>query len=210
VIKRMLLICLLLPVSTSFAKSLWSDRNMYSSGEILRVGDIVTVKIEDISQMRFSIVVNSNNAFSISSNPDANITGFLPKVSSDRKVQNTDKTDFSGKGNMMVSIAARVNAKLADGKFRISGTRQYSFNGVTSSFIVSGIIDPSLMKGRSILSDDIANFRLEVRGVREGIGIELTRPPLKEGETASPALTEEEKQRIIIDYLKKMIQELTR
>jgi flagellar basal body L-ring protein FlgH len=190
-------------------KSLWIDRNIYSSGGALKVGDVINVRIEDISQMRFSISVNNNDTFSIVSNPDANITGFLPKVSSDKQVRSSDRTDFSGRGTMVISIAARVTGRLRDGKLRISGSRQYSFNGLASSFVVSGIVDPSLISGRSILSNDIADFMLEVRGTKEGARIDLKRK-LKEGESAAAALTEEEKQQIILEYLKKMIGELTR
>lgn len=192
-----------------YPKSLWMDRNIYSSGGALKVGDIINVRIEDISQMRFSISVNNNDTFSIVSNPDVNITGFLPKVSSDKQVRSSDRTDFSGRGTMVISIAARVTGRLRDGKLRISGSRQYSFNGLASSFVVSGIVDPSLVSGRSILSNDIADFMLEVRGTKEGAKIDLKRK-LKEGESAAAALTEEEKQQIILEYLKKMIGELTR
>ena len=192
-----------------YPKSLWMDRNIYSSGGALKVGDIINVRIEDISQMRFSISINNNDTFSIVSNPDANITGFLPKVSSDKQVRSSDRTDFSGRGAMVISIAARVTGRLRDGKLKISGSRQYSFNGLASSFVVSGIVDPSLVSGRSILSNDIADFMLEVRGTKEGAKIDLKKK-LKEGESASAALTEEEKQQIILEYLKKMIGELTR
>jgi flagellar basal body L-ring protein FlgH len=192
------------------SKSIWIDRNIYSSGGVLKIGDVINVRIEDISQMRFSISVSNNDTFSIVSNPDVNITGFLPKVSSDKQVQSNDRTDFSGRGNMVISIAARVTAQLGDGKLRISGSRHYSFNGLASSFVVTGIVDPSLISGRSILSNDIADFRLEVRGTKEGAKIDLKRLKLKEGESASAALTEEEKQQIIIEYLRKTIGDLTR
>ena len=192
-----------------YPKSLWMDRNIYSSGGALKVGDIINVRIEDISQMRFSISINNNDTFSIVSNPDTNITGFLPKVSSDKQVRSSDRTDFSGRGAMVISIAARITGRLRDGKLKISGSRQYSFNGLASSFVVSGIVDPSLVSGRSIPSNDIADFMLEVRGTKEGAKIDLKKK-LKEGESASAALTEEEKQQIILEYLKKMIGELTR
>jgi len=39
--------------------------------------------------------------------------------------------------------------------------------------------------------------------------VQIIREPLKEGETASPALTEQEKQQIIIQYLQRILGELT-
>jgi flagellar basal body L-ring protein FlgH len=194
----------------AFSKTLWRDRNPYSPESTLAMGDILVVQIEDISQIRFQIALTSSNSFNITSNPDANLTGFLPKVSGNKKVDNNDNTNISGRGNMKISVAARVTKKLADGKYEINGIREYSINGVTNRFLVSGVIDPALLRGRSVFSRDIANFRLEIRGVKEGVALDLKRPALKAGEAAKGALTEEEKQKIILDYMQKMIRELSR
>jgi flagellar basal body L-ring protein FlgH len=191
-------------------RTIWTDKNIYSSGESLQVGDIVSVNIDDISQMRFSITLTDSSTFNISSTPDASVTGFLPRVNADKKINNNDKTEVSGRGNLKVVIGSRVTRKLPDGKFEIGGDREYVFNGVSSRFTVAGIIDPSSVKGRSVFSKDIANFRLSIRGTKEAAGIAVTRPPLKENETAGVTLTEEEKQRIIVDYLNKILRELTR
>lgn len=192
------------------AKTIWIDKNIYSSGENLQVGDVIAVQIDDISQMRFNLSLADNNTASISSNPDANITGFLPKVNANRKINSSGKTEVSGKNTLRVQVGARVARRLPDGKFEINGTREYSFNGSASRLTVSGVIDPGAVKGRTVLSKDIANFRMEVRGFKEAAGMDITRPPLKENENASGSLTEEEKQRIIVDYLNKMLRELSR
>jgi len=48
-----------------------------------------------------------------------------------------------------------------------------------------------------------------LKGYKEGAGIEIKRGALKEKETAGVSLTEDEKQKIIIEYLNKLINELT-
>lgn len=192
------------------AASIWSDKNIYSSGESLRVGDIISVNIDDISQMRFTMNLNDSGNFSIRSNPDATITGFLPKVSSEKKITSTDKTDVNEKGTLKIVIGSRITARQNDGKLQVGGAREYSFNGVTSRFTLTGIIDPASVKGGSVRSRDIANLRLEIRGLKEAPGVNIARPPLKPDETASTNLTEEEKQRIIVEYLNKMLKELSR
>jgi flagellar basal body L-ring protein FlgH len=195
---------------TAHSKSLWSDRNMYSSAASLSPGDILIVKIEDISQLRFSISLNDNSSFTISSKPDSNLTGFLPGVSANRSSTHSDKSDFSGKNNLSISIAATVTGRVKGGKYRISGSREYAFNGTKSRFSVSGTVNASHVKGRSIYSGDIADFRFEIKGSKEEADIDLKRGKLKEKESAVGSLTEDEKQKIIIDYLKKMLGELTR
>lgn len=73
---------------------------------------------------------------------------------------------------------------------------------------VTGIIDPVLVKGRQVDSKNVANFRIEIRSTKEGI--QIRRPALKEEEKAEVKLTETEKQRIIIQYLEKMLNQLSR
>ena len=159
-------------------------------------------------QLKFNITFNNDNSFSIISNPDTNITGFLPKVSSNKKIQNSDKTEFSGKGNLKISIASSVSTISADGKLNINGIREYSINGKINRFIISGIVDPELIKGRTVMSRDIANFRLEIRGLQEAGPVNIQRPELEEEETSSTELTEAEKQQIIIDYINRMLREM--
>ncbi len=210
VLPAVVLIGALMTLHPVWTKSLWQDKNVYSAGESLKVGDVIIVHVNDISQMKFSLSINSDNSFNIVSNPDAGLTGFLPKVGSNKKMNSTDKTEIAGKGTMKISVASSVIKRMEDGKLQVGGSREYSFNGVVNRFVVSGVVDPVLLKGRSIQSSDIAAFRLEIRGIKEGAGIAIKRPKLKEKEAASPALTEDEKQRIIIDYLEKMLRELTR
>lgn len=192
------------------AKSIWTDKNIYSSGENLKVGDIISVQVDDISQLRFTMALADSASFNLSSNPDANITGFLPKVNSERKVNNTDKTEVSGRGNLKIVIGSRITELLGDGTYRIAGARSYSFNGAANQFAVSGIIDPAAVKGRTVHSRDVAEFRLDIRGVKEVPGVNITRPAPGPDESATSALTEEEKQRIIVDYLNKMLREMGR
>lgn len=191
------------------ADSLWRDRNIYASGQNLKVGDILLVTINDISKMSFNMSVNSDNSFNFVSNPDKGITGFLPKAAASRKRNNVGNTKVRGANNLRISIPATITENAKFGKFKINGERQYSFNGVSSKFIISGVIDPVILQGRQVDSADIAEFNLNIHGFREGAGVSVTRPELKKDETAKTDLTEQEKQKIIIDYLNKTLNELT-
>jgi flagellar basal body L-ring protein FlgH len=192
------------------SKTLWKDRNIYASGTNLNVGDIIVVNINDISQLKFNITFNNDNSYNIISNPDTTITGFLPKISSNKKLSSTDKADFSGKGGLNISIASTVVNRMGNGKLTITGIREYSFNGKINRFVVSGIVDPELIKGRSVLSKNVADFKLEIRGLLEKGDINIERAKLKEGEASSTTLNEDEKQKIITDYLNKMLREISR
>ncbi len=202
--------CAVLFCGAALGKSIWTDKNIYSSGESLKVGDIVSVQVDDISQLRFTMALADSNSFNLSSRPDAGITGFLPKVNSERKINNTDKTEVSGRGNLKIVIGSRVTERLNDGTCRITGVRSYSFNGAANQFAVSGVIDPASVKGRTVHSRDVAEFRLDIRGLKEVPGLNITRPAPGPDESATSSLTEAEKQRIIVDYLNKMLREMGR
>ncbi len=194
---------------TGHAENLWRDRNLYSTGQSLKVGDILLVAINDISKMKFTMSVNSDNSFNFTTNPDTSLTSFLPKATASKSSTNKGGTKVSEQGDLKISIPATVTAELKYGKFKVEGARQYSFNGVVSLFNVSGTVDPVFVKGRQVESRDVADLRLSITGLREGAGVDIKRPALKENESASATLTEAEKQKIIVNYLNKIINELT-
>ena len=205
----LIIITLIIPVCI-YSKTIWKDINIYASGAGLNIGDVITVSIEDISKLKFSMNYSDEKSFNIISNPDSGLTPFLPRISSNKNKKDNDKSSFSGTGSLSMSIASRITDKLNDGKLRITGTREYIFNGIINRFSVNGIIDPALIKGRSVQSKEVADFVLDIRGITEKGAILLQRPDVKEGESSNTNLTEQEKQNIIINYLNKMINELTK
>lgn len=196
-------------VIAAHGRSLWQDRNIYGASETLKEGDVILVRVNDLSQMKFDLTVNSDSSFNIVSNPDGNLTQFLPKASANKNSTSKGKTAIRGSGNMQFTVPARVTKKIPGNLFEIAGTKEYTLHGVVNMFQVSGIVDPVLVKGKGIDSTDIASFRLVLKGYKEGAGIEIKRGALKEKETAGVILTEDEKQKIIIEYLNKLINELT-
>ncbi len=195
-------------LSFGYSKTIWQDKNIYSSRENIKAGDIIIIKINDISNMRFTVALNSSKTSTVTSNPDMTITAFLPKAASNRTVNYRDSTGFTERGQLNLSVASRVIRKGRGGTFTVRGIRTFSINGITNRIIVSGTIDPAVMKGRNVDSKYVADFRIEVKGASEGINIVRTAP--KEGESAINTLTEKEKQQIIADYLQKILRELTR
>jgi flagellar L-ring protein precursor FlgH len=191
------------------AKSIWQDKNPYTSEGDIKVGSVILIAVNDLTDMRFNFSVTDRSNSSVSSDPDVTITGFLPKVSAGKRFGSDDSTQFTGRGKISFSIATRVTNRVAGGALlAVTGSRTYTFSGATNIITVTGLVDPALVKGRTIDSNSVVDFTLEIRGAKQGIN--LQRPPLKPGETANANLTEEEKQRIILDYLRKMLGELMR
>jgi flagellar basal body L-ring protein FlgH len=206
-IVKMIILMLFIPVLVS-AATIWKEKDIYATDLNLQVGDVIIVNVKDFSKMKFDLSLNSNSSNNITANPDITITGFLPKISSNKNIKNNDSTNFNGNSKIDIAIAARITAKQNNGYATITGTRIYTFNGVTNTLSITGVVDPKLLNAGTIDSGQIADFRIQITGTKEGLSIRKNQ--LKEGEKAGAELTEAEKQQIIIDYLEKMIRELTR
>ncbi len=198
---------LLLPIFLS-AESIWIDRNIYSSSGGYKIGDVLIVNINDISTIKFTQNSSDKNTLNFSSNPDKTITGFLPNVAADKSSSNSGNLKYDGKNSIKLSIATTVTSRAANGQLNLRGSRSYQFNGANTSIQISGAVDPTFIDGRGVDSAAVSNFRISVNGSKSGIN--LNRPALKPDETASTTLNENEKNRIVIDYLQKVLGELTR
>ncbi len=207
--KRAVFIILFFSLCVSlYSESIWRDRNIYSTEGEPAVGDIVIVNVQDLSKFKYEIKLSNTSSSEVVSNPDISITGFLPNVSSNKNLKNNETTSFSGNSNMEMSIAATITAIQNNGNVVISGTRAYSFNGVVTTVGVNGVVNPRFISGGSVDSGNVSNFGISIAGRRDGLNIRPAQ--LEDGGTASAQLPEEEKQRIIIDYLEKIIREITR
>ena len=207
-IRKAAIICLLFVPPALFSKTIWQEKNLYATDANLQVGSIIVVNVNELSNMRFSMSLSSKNMSAISSSPDSTITGFLPKASSSKKINNDDKIELGGKGDIRFSMAARIANRTPQGQYGIAGSKTFNFHGVSNIITVTGLVDPVHVKGGTIDSRSIADLALEIREVKTGINI--TRPNVKAGEKLDTNLTEDEKQRIFIDYLQKIIRELTK
>ena len=186
-----------------YSKTIWVERNLYSSGDNLSVGDIITVTIHDVSQLQFDVVAKHSIAGSVESNPDVNITGFFPKVNGNKSVKNNDGLNYSEKRKMSFSVGARVQNIDQTGKLVLTGSRVYSFNGSSNVVTINGIVDSAKVRSASVDSSDMADFRLVINTTAEGMRIQ--RPPLAADEKGELNLTEQEKRNMLIRYFEQMI-----
>jgi flagellar basal body L-ring protein FlgH len=208
-LKKLLVILVLLSAVSINSKTIWKERNIYSAAGSVNVGDILQIHVADASKMRFNVTVKSKKFENLASNPDVTITGFLPKVKADRTSDINDTVTIDSRNQLDFTIAARITGNV-NGNFAVTGNREYVINGISTLMSVSGQVSPSALSGRTVNSEDVLNFRLNIAGSKQGLGLNLTRPAVVAGKNADSTLTEDEKQKIITDYLTKMVEELTR
>ncbi|MCP4134149.1 MAG: flagellar basal body L-ring protein FlgH [bacterium] len=188
-----IIVLMIIPVTTVlYSETIWKEINLYSSASNLKNGDIIVVNVIDISDLKFDFGLQNKGTSSVSSNkPAAPKTGeaekkegapapkeegkqkppektsAAEKVNTSSSYSSTDTTQFTEKRNFTVSIASRVVKKTPEGFFQIQGTRNYLFNGVTNRINISGLLDPALLRGRTIDSKYLAEFRVEVRVITQ-------------------------------------------
>lgn len=199
-----LLVCLPL-----FGATVWQDVNLYTPAPSVNTGDTVTVVVEDVSQLRYTLDIENKSTSSVSSTPDTTITAFLPAVNSNKNITHNDGVKVESRGNLTMRIGASIGARQNDGTYLLQGTKTYVFNGVANTIAVSGRVNPLVMDGSTVKSDSVINFQLTINTATQGLNLNLQRQ-LEEDATASSELTEEEKQQIITDYLQKMLSELNK
>jgi len=191
-----------------FAKSIWVDKNIYSAGSQINSGDFINVKVLDISNLSFELKLSDKTSFNVVSNPDVNITGFLPKISADKNVVNNKNVKLKNKGKLKIEITSQVGRAIGRGRYRLTGNRTYNINGKITIVKISGIVDSQFVKNGSINSNKIGNFRIDIN--TSSAVANIKRPALKKDEKANINLTEQEKQKIITEYLKKILSDLSR
>jgi len=198
----------ILSVISLYSASIWQEKDIYATNKNLQVGDIIVVNVKDFSKLKFDIALINSSSSDIISNPDMTITGFLPKINANKNIKNNESTNFTGNSKIDFSIATRIVNRQNNGFPAITGTRTYTFNGVTNTISVSGIVDPKLLNGGAIDSEYVADFRIQITGRKEGLTVRKNQ--VTGEEKATTELTEPEKQQIVIDYLEKIIRELTK
>lgn len=204
-----LLLLFFIPLSYLPAASLWQEGSLYTPPSALTPGKTLTVIIDDVSRLRYTLDVKSDSADSVVSTPDSSITAYLPAVSSNKDISHSDGMNVESRGNLELKVAVTINQAQADGTYAITGNKSYIFNGVASRIAVSGRINPADLEGNTVRAEKINNFQMSISTTTQGLNMNLARQ-LGEDESASTDLTEAEKQQIITDYLEKIISELSK
>lgn len=176
---RILFLSTLLLPAVLPAGSLWnspdnSQQSLVADRRASRVGDILTVQIQENATASSSARMATDSGSSV----DAGVSQFLfpPSVSGFGtkggvlpSIGMEGKNDFSGGGQ--VNTTQRLNARAAvlvtdvlpNGNLVIAGVRRVSFGGETQHMVLQGIVNPSDISAENVIfSEDIAAATVEV------------------------------------------------
>ena len=170
------------------AGSVWRGQltTLYGDQRAKQVGDIVTVRIVEVSQASEKATTDTSrksetsagisNFFGLEANPNGPL-----KTPGSLINAGMGKNDFSGSGettragSLSATITARVMDVLPNGNLAIEGKREIYVNNEKKEILVQGIIRPrDIAFDNSILSTQVADAKVIYTGI--GVVGEKQRP----------------------------------
>jgi flagellar L-ring protein FlgH len=164
------------PKPGSIWKGSGRSNNYFSDDRARMVGDIVTVKIVEVSQASESATTDTKR----SSEVLAGIPNFMgletnnypSSINPEKMISAKTQNDFSGSGgttrtgSLSATITARVVDVLPSGNLAIEGKREINVNNERKEILLQGIVRPKdIASDNSILSTQVADAKVIYTGV---------------------------------------------
>ena len=160
------------------ADSIWRKRitlntNLFSDNRARGIGDIVTVKISESTEITGTEDSSAESSNSHSINLDTSnfltrvkdISGYLPNIKSDTSHKFSGKGDYESNRNINLELTAVVTEMLANGNLIIEGNRDVNINGEKYNIKLSGIVRPiDISINNEVQSTSIANANIILEG----------------------------------------------
>jgi len=177
-----IVIVLIILIATTFptmAVSLWDDRAafLYSQTTARRVGDIVTIIIEEKSAAAQQAKTETNGESDLSITQGAGVLKFLNLSSGKTKAKYKGDGKTLRTGQLSAKVTAVITAVLPNGNLVLRGSRRIRINREIQEMIVTGIARPvDISPDNTIKSEYLAEAEFKFKG-RGAVG-----------ETQSPGL----------------------
>ena len=155
--------CLAVPVG---AQSLWDDRtNWLADARPCRVGDIVTVLINERTDAKDEAKMDVQKSSSSSVSDGTGILSFIRSLSLTTSNSGTGDGSVERKHHATGTVACLVTEVLPNGNLVIEGTRDVRTSEEVLQFQIIGVIRPQdVNSDNQINSSLIANAELAVKG----------------------------------------------
>ena len=162
--------------------SLWSEVGSRAligmDGNARRVGDLITVRIEETASTTMAADTQASRDGSVAVGVtsflglDNKIIGANSGMDGEISLGGTTNTSTSGTGStsragsLTATLTCEVQEVLQNGNLRIRGTKEVHVNGETQYITLEGVVRPrDVLLDNTVRSDLIANARVEYTGV---------------------------------------------
>jgi flagellar L-ring protein FlgH len=146
----------------------------------LRVGDLVTVVVDEQTAAHASVSRTAIGDRSLSGNLTANVQSTTSpqntavQVNSGLDLDSRDEGETSRQGGLMAVLSVRVTALEAGGLVRVAGSRKVDVDGQAQEIALEGVIRPEDVSPGNIvasncISDAVITYKGKKIGPRTGI-----------------------------------------
>jgi flagellar L-ring protein precursor FlgH len=169
------------------AGSVWKGQltSLYGDQRAKQVGDIVTIKIVEISQASEKATTDTSrqsqasagisNFFGLELKPSGPWTNPGSLINSKMSNDYTGSGETTRTGSLSATITARIMDVLPTGNLAIEGKREIYVNNEKKEILVQGVIRPrDIAYDNSILSTQVADAKIIYTGI--GVVSEKQRP----------------------------------
>ncbi len=187
----------------------------------MKVGSVIRVILKEGMKAEYTYEAAKDETLTIKSAPDKKLVPEIMGYNTDRSIASKNNGKEKSNSKILGAIAVQVIEISPEGMLVVEGIRETIYEKGKSSLKLSGKISPSDIRANSITSDYIANLKLEYKAAP--IHKELTDPNVQlkpalapngkpiigqDGEPLQKAdLSENEKQKIILKNIRKMLGE---
>lgn len=159
--------------------SLWQDssRSLFADFRATRVGDIVTIRIDESPQGQgdANTAMNRESSMSVGANAMLGFTSALmkshPSVDTSQLIDLMSSSAFNGQGDtsrssrVQADIAVRVRRGLPNGDLFLEGTKVLLVNDEELHIYISGVVRPEdIQEDNSVTSSLVADAQIEFTG----------------------------------------------
>lgn len=214
-----------------YGRSLWRDRDLFSTRKNVRIGDILKVRFanENLIRYRNSMKTGVSREVNIGK-PSIKTFSFLPSFDFSFTRKNDTGVEYSTEKEFRARIAVQVTAVNTNtGNISFQGQHTIIINGQAENITIIGLVRKGdLRDDNTILSRDIANLRFSYQGPASERRTLLNRRdliyPAQPTNTAAtnggitnrasapqlPTISREARQRLILDFLNRIAASLFR
>jgi flagellar L-ring protein FlgH len=151
-----------------------SYRSLVAEDKAIRVGDVLTVIVQEAATASSSADLRSQRNFSMSAQIDSTMGGpHSAAAGTDTTSDGVGRTQRSGR--LLAQLSVRVTGMEANGDLVVSGRQSLKINDEDQLITLSGIVRPrDIANDNTVLSSRIAQARIEFDG--EGFVADQSKP----------------------------------
>ena len=150
-----------------------THKGLFEERRAVRVGDTLTVMLNETTRASKDIGTNARRLSSNSVNAGLNMsTGSASKPTSlNGGLNSNGNTNFDSKGGSSASnqflgtITVTVLEVLPNGNLNVAGEKRLAVGHEEEVIRFGGIVSPATLQGNSVLSSQVADARIEYRGL---------------------------------------------